>query len=59
VAGSCEHDNEPSSSINGSEFLDQLNKCQLLKDFSPWSQSVTKSANYINNAIDENLSQIR
>jgi len=24
VVGSCEHDNEPSGSIKGGEFLDQL-----------------------------------
>jgi hypothetical protein len=39
VAGSCEHDNEPSGSIKGGEFLDQLNDYQDLKDESvPWSQ---------------------
>jgi hypothetical protein len=31
VAGSCEHGNEPSRSINCGEFVDQLNACQLLK----------------------------
>jgi hypothetical protein len=29
VAGSCEHDNEPSGSIKGREFLDQLSDYQL------------------------------
>jgi hypothetical protein len=27
VAGSCEHGNEPSGSIKGTEFLDQLSDC--------------------------------
>jgi hypothetical protein len=31
VAGSCEHGNEPSGSIQGGEFLDQLSECSLLK----------------------------
>jgi hypothetical protein len=36
VAGSCEHRNEPSHSINGGEFLDWLNDYQLLKkDYAP------------------------
>jgi hypothetical protein len=34
VAGSREHDNEPSGSIKGGEFLDYLSDCQLLKDGS-------------------------
>jgi hypothetical protein len=38
VAGSCEHGNEPSGSIKGGEFLDQLSDCQLLKkDSAPWN----------------------
>jgi hypothetical protein len=30
VAGFSEHGNEPSDSVKGSFFLDQLGKCQLL-----------------------------
>jgi len=38
VAGSCEHDNEPSGSIKGGELLEQLNEYQLLKNGSSlWS----------------------
>jgi hypothetical protein len=38
VAGSCEHGNEASNSIEGEEFLVYLNDCQLLeKDCAPWS----------------------
>jgi hypothetical protein len=37
VAGCCEHGNEPSCSITGGEFLDQMSDHQLLKDSSPWS----------------------
>jgi hypothetical protein len=37
-SGFCEHGNEPSGSIKGGEFLDQLNDCQLLKkDSGPWN----------------------
>jgi hypothetical protein len=32
VACSCEHSNEPSGSINGGEFLDELSDYQLLKE---------------------------
>jgi hypothetical protein len=31
VAGCCEHGNEPSGSIKGGEFVDQLSDCQLVK----------------------------
>jgi hypothetical protein len=31
VVGSCEHGNEPSSSIKGGEFLDELSDSQFLK----------------------------
>jgi len=31
MAGCCEHDNEPSGSIKGGKFLDQINKYQLVK----------------------------
>jgi hypothetical protein len=31
MVGSCDHDNEPSSSIKSWEFLDQLCNCQLHK----------------------------
>jgi len=35
---SCEYSNEPSGSVNGGEFLDQLSNCYLLKkDSVPWS----------------------
>jgi hypothetical protein len=37
VAGSCEHCSEPSDSIKGREFIDQLSDCELLyKDYAPW-----------------------
>jgi hypothetical protein len=36
--GPGEHGNEPSGSIKGGEFFDQLNDCQLLKkDSAAWS----------------------
>jgi hypothetical protein len=31
VADSYEHDNKPSGSVKGEEFLDKLRDCQLLK----------------------------
>jgi hypothetical protein len=31
VTGSCEHGNEPSGSVKGGVFLDQLSGCWLLK----------------------------
>jgi hypothetical protein len=31
VTNSCEHDNEPSVSIKGGEFLDELSDCCLVK----------------------------
>jgi hypothetical protein len=38
MAGSCEHDNEPSGIIKGWEFLDQLGNYQhLKKDFAAQS----------------------
>jgi hypothetical protein len=38
VTGCCEHGNEPSVSIKGGEFLDQLSEYFLLKkDSAPWS----------------------
>jgi hypothetical protein len=37
VAGSCEHDNEPSGSIKGVEILDQMSDHQLLKKESATS----------------------
>jgi len=38
VAGSCEHDNEPSGSLKGGEFFDHLSNCQLFrKDSAPWN----------------------
>jgi hypothetical protein len=42
VAGSCEHDNEPSGSIKGGQLLDQLSDCWLLKkDSAPWSYLIS------------------
>jgi hypothetical protein len=42
VLRSCEHGNEPSSSIKGGEFIDSLSACQLLKnDSAPWSLYTT------------------
>jgi hypothetical protein len=39
--GCCEHDNETSSYLKGSEFLVQLSDYKLLKkDSTPWSYSV-------------------
>jgi hypothetical protein len=35
--GLCEHRREPSSSMKGDEFLDQLSDYVLLKDSAPWS----------------------
>jgi hypothetical protein len=32
VARFCENDNESSGSIKGSEFLNQMSDCQLLKN---------------------------
>jgi hypothetical protein len=38
VADSCEHDNEPSGSIKGEEFLEYLSDYQFLKkDSAPCS----------------------
>jgi hypothetical protein len=38
VASSCERGNEPSGSIKGREFLDQLSDFLLFKkDSAPWS----------------------
>jgi hypothetical protein len=40
--GCCEHDNEPSGSIKGEEFLDYVSDYQLLKkDSTPWNWFVT------------------
>jgi hypothetical protein len=36
VAGSFEHGNEPSGSINGREHFDQLSKYHVKKDSAPW-----------------------
>jgi hypothetical protein len=33
VAGSCEHDNEPSGSIKAEEFLDYLSDYYLVKGY--------------------------
>jgi hypothetical protein len=38
MAGSCEHGNATSGSIEGGEFVNQLSDYQLLnKDPGPWS----------------------
>jgi hypothetical protein len=37
MAGCCEHGNEPSGSIKGGEFLDQLNVQQRLCSVELWS----------------------
>jgi hypothetical protein len=38
VAGFYEDSNEPSGSVKGGEFIDQLNDCELLKkDSARWS----------------------
>jgi hypothetical protein len=37
VAGCCEQSNEPSGSIKGGEFLDQLTDCEFLKVPDPWN----------------------
>jgi hypothetical protein len=37
VTGFCEHGNEPSGSIRGGEFFDNLSDCQPLeKDSAAW-----------------------
>jgi hypothetical protein len=41
VADSCERGNEPSDSVRGGVFLDELSDYQLLKKYCvPWSYSV-------------------
>jgi hypothetical protein len=40
VAGSCKHGNEPSGSIKGEEWFDQLIDYQLFKASAAWSQLV-------------------
>jgi hypothetical protein len=42
VAGSCEHDNEPSGSITSGEFLGKLSDRQLLKKQSAPKSLLTK-----------------
>jgi hypothetical protein len=37
VVGSCEHGNEPLSSIKGEGFLEYLSNFWFLKDCVPWS----------------------
>jgi hypothetical protein len=38
MSGSCSHDNAPSGSIKGEDFLGQLSDCQFLKnDYTPWN----------------------
>jgi hypothetical protein len=47
VADSCEHGNEPSGSIKGGNFLEQLSDYQLLKQDSPLvSLLVSYSVNF-------------
>jgi hypothetical protein len=44
VASCYEHDNEPSGSMKGGYFLDQLRYCQIFKkDSAQWSWSLNKS----------------
>jgi hypothetical protein len=31
IPGCCEHDNEPSGSVNGGQILEQLNDCYIYK----------------------------
>jgi hypothetical protein len=41
--GSCEHGNEPSGSMKGGKFLDQVSDCQIFKtDFSSFSYCLIK-----------------
>jgi hypothetical protein len=41
VACSCEHGNDPPSSIKGREFLDYLGDYKLFtKDSAPWNESI-------------------
>jgi hypothetical protein len=37
MRGFCEHGNEPSGSIKGGEFPDQLSGHQLPKEFCTWN----------------------
>jgi hypothetical protein len=56
VAGSCEHDNEPSVSIKGEEFLDWMSDYCVLKKYSVlWSNSVRLSIN--SNSNGDGISQ--
>jgi hypothetical protein len=49
VAMSCEHGNEPSCSIKGGEFIDQLNEYQVFKkDSAPWRVFQIQSLHNIN-----------
>jgi hypothetical protein len=36
MASPCDHSSEPSGSVKGGEFLDQLSDCQVLKDSDPY-----------------------
>jgi hypothetical protein len=48
VAGCCEHGNEPSGSIQGGKFLDQLSYYQILiKDSDPWGKTYYFSSEFI------------
>jgi hypothetical protein len=45
VVGSCEHGNEPSGSIEGGEFLEQLGEKLLNKNSAPWNwPSITSTS---------------
>lgn len=43
VVGSCEHDDEPSCSTNGVEFLDSLSDFRPLNDAAQWTSVIFNS----------------
>jgi hypothetical protein len=48
VAGLCQHGNEPSDSIKGTEFVDYMNDYWILKVVSaPWGRSVGRPAGWL------------
>jgi hypothetical protein len=51
VAGSCESNNELSSSIKGGGFLHYLSDYQLLKDCAKWSKLVRGNRERYQNTI--------
>jgi hypothetical protein len=42
VVVSCKHGNETSGSVNGGDFIDQLNDYWLFKDSALWSSLVLR-----------------